>query len=57
MTSPANDDAKIKREMIYAQGVSDTLICVGVLCFFIFNLLRIVAYLAVSSGLWSPLAQ
>ena len=49
-------DAKASVDMIYAQGVSDTLTGVGILCFFLFNLLRIATYLAVSSGLWSPLA-
>ena len=52
----ANSDAKASVDMIYAQGVSDTLTGVGILCFFLFNLLRIVTYLAASSGLWSPLA-
>lgn len=50
-----NSDAKAATDMAYAQGVSDTLICVGTAFFFLFHLLRIVAYLTASSGLWSPL--
>jgi hypothetical protein len=48
----ANTEAKASADMAYAQGVSDTLICVGTAFFILFHLLRIVAYLTTSSGLF-----
>ena len=51
-TNQANNEAKASVDRAYAQGVSDALLGTALLCLTLYNLLRILAYLATSSGLF-----